>query len=66
MPHRFRHGMSSEGFAWETALTFCTIACMMESSKPSVALRVAAGSFWKASVKMVTVPGSDVGKEAIN
>ena len=64
--HLARHSASNEGFTWAKELTWSTKIWMAASSSPSVALRADIGSFQKKAKEMVTVPGSDVGKVAMN
>lgn len=65
MPHLLRHCSSMEGFCCGMDLTLLTIA-WMESSRPKVACKVTKGSLEKKVAAIVCVPGSELGKDAMN
>ncbi len=64
--HLARQVVSNEGFICVTDSTCFTIASIASSFSPRVALRADSGSFKKNADAIVTVPGSDVGKLAMN
>ena len=65
MLHLARHSRSSEGLTCSTELTWFTMASMVLLLSPRVALKASTGKLKNAD-EIVTVPGSDVGKEAMN
>ena len=65
MLHRARHSWSKEGFTCWIELTWFTIIWMVSLSIPRVALKADTGKLKNAD-EIVTVPGSEVGKLAMN
>lgn len=65
MLHLARHCRSNEGLTCSTELTWFTMASIFLLLSPRVALKAATGKL-KNAAEIVTVPGSDIGKEAMN
>ena len=65
MLHLARHSWSKDGFTCSMELTLSTIIWMVSLSIPRVALKADSGRLKNAD-EMVTVPGSEVGKLAMN